>query len=75
MTEDESKTKWCPFFRQTDDLVTNRNDDKGWLGENGNCIGSDCMAWRRTSTETCVHGSRKIEYEVGNGFCGLAGNP
>lgn len=48
MTEEEAKTKWCPFAR-VDSTAANRpnpgpNCDvtAGWPP----CIGSACMAWR-----------------------------
>lgn len=51
MTEDEAKTKWCPFARQSvtidnrgsplNGFSANRfNDDKASM-----CIASACMAW------------------------------
>lgn len=65
MTEEEAKTKWCPFAR-VDSTAANRpnpgpNCDvtAGWPP----CIGSACMAWRRD-----VYGND-------NGWCGLAGKP
>ena len=70
MTETEAMRKWCPFFRQTSDLTTNRNDDRGWEGEDGNCIASDCMAWRWKSGQK--RGSVGTE---SFGYCGLAGKP
>lgn len=39
MTEDEAKSRWCPFARVVD---TARGAD----GEGARCIGSACMAWR-----------------------------
>lgn len=65
MTEDEAKTKWCPFVRFADATTEgtfNRYADGCWP-VNVNCIGSACMVWRK-------HGT------VGNaGYCGLAGEP
>lgn len=54
MTEDEAKTKWCPFTRLTDggrEYFDNRGDKFGGTsGKDGTdasrCIGSGCMAWR-----------------------------
>jgi hypothetical protein len=57
MTEDEAKTKWCPFFRATPHfendepiIVSNRlsfNDRNKDGRPKANCIGSKCMAWGR----------------------------
>lgn len=49
LTEDEAKTKWCPFVRASiyeaadNDVSGNR---AGPLRESGGCIASACMAWR-----------------------------
>lgn len=50
MTEEEAKTKWCPFTRV---VVNAENYSNGNRFENGHryneqalCIGSACMAWR-----------------------------
>lgn len=56
MTEDEAKTKWCPFVRIGSELsgLGSLNRDVQ-LGENTmqvNCIASACMAWRDTSVTT-----------------------
>ncbi len=73
MLETEAKKSWCPFSRVPQDynvsnsdmhimvVAVNRANDGSPIGE---CIGSQCMAWRPI-------------YESGNGhgYCGLAGRP
>ena len=61
MTEDEAKTKWCPHALTVSEPVgfgalriKQTND--------GKCIGSECMAWRKINM-------------AGDGYCGLAGEP
>ena len=71
MTEDEAKTKWCPFAKALDPtgkVASNRMDYDFESGANNPdpdclCLGSGCMAWRWT------------EIESRNGHCGLAGEP
>lgn len=74
MTEDEAKTKWCPFARvgaPVDSIAagcsTNRwpGDDSVGPGSPYLCIAADCMAWRWSQPET---GDRPLD-----GFCGIAG--
>jgi hypothetical protein len=75
MTEDEAKTKWCPFARpgqclpeHCGEIRGNRNMD-GTTDDGALCIGSGCMAWRVTRD-----GSWKgTAQTVTGGFCGLAG--
>jgi hypothetical protein len=67
MTEEEAKTKWCPFARLTFSTegfaAGNRFDDCAWAEKRALCIGSACMAWRwGDNAET-------------SGSCGLAGKP
>lgn len=61
MTEDEAKTKWCPFARAliwTTGPSLNRYDGDENLERETCCLASACMAWRL--------------FKEGQGFCGLA---
>lgn len=70
MTEDEAKTKWCPFARVVvwhepkDELTPPFNRFQAGLDKTdlARCVGSDCMAW-------CYFNRP----EDGHGYCGLAG--
>lgn len=73
MTEDEAKTKWCPFAR-----VMVEHSDGNHYGpmnrsvtakgdvRNSMCIGSGCMMWHQlnnTSHGWCgMNGARTAEY-------------
>ncbi len=87
MTEDEAKTKWCPFARERFEVhdlgqiaitALNRLDDEGCEGLS-RCIGSECMAWRwRMVIETMpmpIGRNAHLTDADGNwlGHCGLAG--
>ena len=68
MTEEEAKTKDCPF-----------TFSRG-LAEAELCIGSACMAWR-VLLEIEPEDAKNIaelpivRYRVAGGYCGLAGEP
>jgi hypothetical protein len=53
VTEDEAKTKWCPFARPGAVLPSDCGEVRGNRMMNGAidsgalCLGSACMAWRR----------------------------
>jgi hypothetical protein len=86
MTEDEAKTKWCPFARVLaqdaerklqGQAASNRID---WVGGQPQmpvgsaCVASVCMAWRTPFLWTEDDGSTQPN-DGKHGFCGLAGKP
>ena len=85
MTEDEAKTKWCPFAR-VDNTAANRVSAQSFApGGDALCIGSACMAWRSRPqwrvrsdypwVDGVPHGDNKGPNNETRaaGFCGLAG--
>ena len=79
MTEEEAKTKWCPHAIASHTNPRQHNGEV-WLH---NCIGSACMAWRKTGVakvenlhgqlvDRDIDGTGRWHYE---GYCGLAGKP
>ena len=82
MTEEEARTKWCPFTNSiswirvngatTGAISVNRalNQDSGEVVVTACmlCIASDCAAWREDKRPL-----RKKKDGVG--YCGLAGKP
>jgi hypothetical protein len=71
MTEEEAKTKWCPYgadVQQSVALDGYGNPVTGYVKHStARCIGPQCMAWRWVE---------KMEPIVTTyGYCGLAGKP
>lgn len=90
MTEDEAKTKWCPYAR--------RPSKTNWSDRT--CIASACMVWRKTDNApkpALIDARNRADWERGgwftdgvldangnilmrlvtldDGYCGLAGPP
>jgi len=61
-TEEEAKTKWCPFARVGSEYEPGFSLNRITDGpvKPAACIASRCMAWRK-------------KMQDGSGFCGLAG--
>lgn len=88
MTEDEAKTKWCPFSRYlSEGAGVNRWKQSAPPEEPHalnpvpcRCIGSDCMAWRIDDSYLQMDMDdkgilfRPVYGEV-HGSCGLAEKP
>lgn len=85
MTEEEAKTKWCPFARvgvrwmdsqaaslaDLTAVAVNRGEN---AAEQARCLGSACMAWRWTSGWPLPDDPLLVSERYA-GFCGLAGRP
>lgn len=81
LTEEQAKTKWCPFVNHHNALFQPcGNSMAGTFHNRGEepffyCIGSACMAWRETlGCDPNDHSPLGSKIVVG-GFCGLAGKP
>lgn len=66
MTEDEAKTKWCPFAIASGKRFAINRAPEGEINNSCKCLGTACMAWRWDYDE---YG------DASEGFCGLAGRP
>lgn len=88
MTEDEAKTKWCPFARVVilgeGSPIGPANRAVGKGGTEGTkgarCIVSACMAWRwrgwfLDEDRDCHATPPPADPAVRLGYCGLAGGP
>ena len=78
MTEDEAKTKWCPFVRgdNSDNAINRWCDGKVPDGQYAMayCIGSQCMAWRwrMSPADAAQVNARGNAGAEAGGYCGLA---
>ena len=74
-TEEEAKTKWCPFVRYSVENASKwKRAINRWVSVNDmqlnpepcHCIASECMVWRWDTDDG---------YPAKEGYCGLAGKP
>jgi hypothetical protein len=75
MTEEQAKTKWCPFSRNFYNQGPYNRTPWG-IDKASMCIGSECMAWRWVKdpvTNLFTYGKELPDYEGEHGYCGLAG--
>lgn len=83
-TEDEAKTKWCPFSRTgvhgglNGAVSVNRHVDEQTVHDETRCLGPGCMAWRAVGWLSKFGDfSNEVPEEdrVGGprGYCGIAG--
>lgn len=87
MTEDEARTKFCPYVRpvmeyrvQDDSHLMVANVSGGVFHNDARCIASDCMMWRvqhwENSDGTPFPTDPRDQYPEEkfqqNGYCGLA---
>ena len=90
MTEEEAKTKWCPFARVAKRGILPGRSYNRWADDwspagavdGAKCIGSACMAWREGGAYTDkwvgknLAGDAVIHGKLHiTGYCGLAGKP
>lgn len=98
MTEAEAKRKWCPFQRvatlggsAVGNMGTNEKGKEPLFVPLGECIGSECMAWRWSEATPTKVGPKMVDFsdpknyrvydqalpapERRRGFCGLVGKP
>lgn len=84
-TEEEAKTKWCPFARVAVDargasVSVNRHLEGAITQRETRCLTSACMAWRWIDDEWLTEEPNDPTESPPStrhrrGFCGLAGKP
>ena len=77
VTEEQAKTKWCPFVRHHNALFEPCGNSLASMPNRethptfSKCIAYQCMAWRGRLEQS---GMDEPVYK-GRGYCGLAGAP
>jgi hypothetical protein len=82
MTEDEAKTKWCPFAMAPGASFALNRGPEGVANGRSMCLASECMAfrwdmggWKLAQDGRGMLMRPKEADEAPEGFCGLAGRP
>jgi hypothetical protein len=74
MTEQEAKTKFCPY-KKVEHEHTLLSAEMRKIGSEL-CVASDCMMWRIPKTWVTPEGQPTSgQDELDKGYCGLAGKP
>ena len=71
-TEEDARTKWCPYSFAAQPVVNEYGAEVQCAGP-WMCRGSECMAWRWVLTEK-RHAPLGVQERV-EGYCGLSGSP
>lgn len=79
-TEEEAKTKWCPWARTAWAFDDVRNGifvtaNRGTTEDDCRCIASECMAWRWIYRFEHVETGEGTHHDPKQGFCGLSTKP
>jgi hypothetical protein len=81
MTEDEAKTKWCPFAMAPGASFALNRGPEGVANGRCMCLASACMAWRWDADAWTLAFddkgplTRRKDYDEPQGYCGLASRP
>lgn len=80
LTEDEAKTKWCPFVRAPLSVEWPNSPASpaiNSLSDSFRCIASECMAWQwgNYHADGYDKAGNPLTAPTGEGYCGLAGKP
>ena len=71
MTEEEARTKWCPFVRIGGHRSTYNRDEDGTVIDAALCVASSCMAWREDGAVREMDAAAVFR-TIASGRCGLA---
>jgi hypothetical protein len=73
LTEDEAKTKWCPFTHKRVIVMIDSGSDQQAIenaervSAQSNCLARGCMAWRKVDERITYTGQDVMVREPGGG--------